>query len=162
MEVNNINNKDLVNNKIRTNKAGRSENVPESAEKETLPDGDEKSLSDKVSIDKSKYGNELHFAQQVLNKAKQSSIRSLTDIKNKIDQGAYQSEKVNKLVSEHIKNSLISLETSTIQQQNSGTPDTNKTQLSQEDKDQMLNDSAIQKHVSDKIIKDLNTLNKKD
>lgn len=162
MEVNNINNKDLVNNKIRTNKTGKSENVPESAEKETLPDGDEKSLSDKVSVDTSKYGNELQFAHRVFNKVKQSDIRNLTDIKAKIDQGAYNSEKVTKLVSEHINNALTSLETSAIQQQHSGTSETKENQLTQEDKERLLNDTTIQKHVSGRIIKDINSISKKD
>ncbi len=102
MEINSLSTHSFSN----VNKAARSENVPESAERETAPDGDDLGSSAKVSVNKSQYGNEAKFAHQVFNKLNQSTVSNLNGIKSKISQGSYQNGGVNQAVISGLKNSL--------------------------------------------------------
>lgn len=105
MEVNSINS-NFVNGNININKTGKSENVPESTEKELVPDSDDFAPSTRVSVDKTQYGNETQFAHQVYNKIKQSSINDLSAIKTKMQNGSYLNDEVNKAVISGLINSL--------------------------------------------------------
>lgn len=160
MEVNNIGNNDLVNKNIRSNKAGKSEGASKTSGKKSVQENNDQTISDHITIDKSRYGDEIEFAHQVFNKLQQTSIRKLTDIKENIEKGVYQNKNVDQSVSSQVKNSLLSLESYTIQQANPGTSEKAQTQLAQEDKEKMLNDPDIQKEVSGNIIKDLNVFKK--
>jgi len=116
MNVNNINNKDLVNNNnIRADKAEQA-GRPEATESKNSVSESTSSPRDSVSITHSQYGNEVQFARQVFQNLNNASLDKLQQVKAKIKNNDYNNPTVHKSVSSKIEGALNALQSNSTHQ----------------------------------------------
>lgn len=110
--------------------------------------------SDELAISKTAYEGELRFAKSEYQKLQKHSIEALKEIKQKIEGGVYEQDKIQVKVSERMQGEIDAVDAMERQPQMHQT----SSELSTERKDQLLNDESILEKVSQKLIDDLSKL----
>ncbi len=128
----------------KTDAAGNSKNVKQSSSIQ----------SDELSISKSANEGELKFALAEYQKLQKQSVESLREIKQNIDNGVYEQDKIQSQVSDRIQGEISAVEA--IEHQ--GETQKTNTELTPELKDRLLNDESVLDQISQKLIDDLSRL----
>jgi anti-sigma28 factor (negative regulator of flagellin synthesis) len=108
-----------------------------------------------LSLSGSQFDSEITFAKEMFSNIQQESLDSLKEIKQKINDGAYNSEEVHRKMSPLIKNDLSTL--THILLHSSDTRNTPPA-LSDEHKKRLLEGPDVIKKVSENIAKDIENL----
>jgi hypothetical protein len=108
-----------------------------------------------LSLSGTQFDSEISLAKRVLNNVQQESLDSLKNIKQKINEGAYNSEDVHRKMSALIENDLATLTHSLPHTSDAG--EVSPT-LSDEHRKRLLEDPDVLKKVSTNIAKDLEQL----
>lgn len=110
--------------------------------------------SDELSISKSANEGEINFALAEYQKLQKQSVESLREIKQNIDNGVYDQEKIQSQVSDRIKGEISAVEAL----EHQGQTQKSNTELTPELKDRLLNDESVLNQISEKLIDDLSRL----
>ncbi len=153
MDIPHLNNNQL-NPQNKTDKTSQGKKVEHSADKQKQGELASSIQTDELAISKAAYEGELRFAKGEYQKLQKHSIEALKEIKQKIEGGVYEQDKIQVKVSERMQGDISSVDAMERQTQVQQTPG----ELSAERKDQLLNDESILEKVSQKLIDDLSKL----
>lgn len=112
-------------------------------------------VQDTVSIGGNK-PTEFNYALNLLQNANRASLSDLREVKQKIDQGAYDTVEVNNKISSKLSNDLSVLESAEISDQlRTADNETKVSELDQSTKERLTQSDDVLNTISDRILKEL-------
>lgn len=156
MTINQINSGNFSEKDIKKSQKSRTtgpEN-PRSAD----ADAPKQTRTDRFSPSGTKMSSDFDLAATELQKLRENSFSSLSDVKQKIKEGAYDTEEVHQKIGSLVKKDLDSIEQMLSKMPGSEGVDSNKKSLSPEYKEYLIENPKVVEKVADQVAADLKKL----